>query len=331
MEKSYPKAALLISAAFLLQACSHDDTLSCDPPEKTGISVGFQSYVTEPGARYTADIFVFNDDNLQRLDSYQRLILENRYVPVTASQKGSKIIAAILNPHSDTYDWPLISSFRSFMEMKTGMDQESGFSPLMSGYCRAEAGKDAKCEIRLEPLGSRIELRSVRCDFAGKPYAGSRLDNVKAYLVNVSSETGVFQESGFSPESFFNQGLLAENDMESFRYPETVCREIEGSIGNTAVSPKISFYCYPNECKEESRFTRLVIEGRLNGRICYYPININRDTWNSGISRNRCYVYDVTIRTTGTSDPNTAITPMDAYITCNIVPWNEKENTGVIF
>ena len=284
---------------------------------------------------YTADIFVFNDDRLQRLDSYQRIICGSGEIPFAASQNGQKIIVAIVNPQSDRYGWSSICSLQALEKEMADLHKESSDQPLMSGWGRTEAGKDPDCEIDLTPLSAEIRLESVRCDFSGKPYKGASLENVKVYLTNVNTSARILQENGFMPEFICNQGGLVDSDVEEFTDPGIVVREIGNISDMQTVYPYIALRCYPNECSEEtagSPFTRLVIEGTVNGQTCFYPVNINRgEDSGNGISRCCRYTYNITVRSSGTSDPDTAVSPADIDIVCNAVPWYETDNDEIIF
>lgn len=303
----------------------------------TRISVKLTDKATsaEQDKEYTADIFVFDDDRLQRLDSYQRIRCRPGEMPSAASQNGKKIIAAIINPQSDSYGWDHISSFQALQNEVADLKKETGHGMLMSGVGYVEAGKEAVCDISISALAAEVQLRSLRCDFSGKPYQESAIKDVKAYLTNVNAVAKILQKDGFSPETLCNQGGLVKDDVLAFADRDLIVRKIGNEVGSQTVYPDISLICYPNECMEEtagSPFTRLVIEGRINGQTCYYPININRDGRSgTGISRNCRYIFDVTLKSTGSSDPDTVVSPADIDIACLIAPWDEKDNTEIIF
>lgn len=340
MQKKFVmKKVLIVLSPALFFSCSLSLSGSpgTEPDTVMQVPVKFQDGIPAADQRegYIADIFVFNDDRLQRLDSYQRIACGPGEMPSAASQTGKKIIAAIVNPQSGSYSWEQISSFQALGSMVAELKKESGQKMLMSGYGHAEAGKDAMCEIDVSPLASEVMLRSVRCDFSGKPYRGTALKEVRAYLTNVNAEAKLLQQEGFVPETICNQGRLRKEDVMEFTDQSLIVRKIANEIGTDTVYPGISFMCYPNECMEEtagSPFTRLVIEGMISGQTCYYPVNINRTgPAGGGISRNCRYVFDITIKSTGSSDPDVAVSPEDIDISCMIAPWDEKDGTEIIF
>lgn len=165
------------------------------------------------------------------------------------------------------------------------------------------------------------------------------LENVKAYLTNVSSEARLLQEKSFLPESVCNMAGLREDDLKRFRDKGLLVKTIPYPIGGQRIQTDTELFCYPNECIEESPgspYTKLVLEGTIDGKTCYYPISINRNEDGAlndmpGIGRNCTYIYDLTIKTTGTSDPDTDVRPEDVVMECEILPWTEKEDTDIIF
>lgn len=320
----------------LMYSCSTD--ISGMPQAETVLEI--KSSYGSPGEKAdTIDIFIFNDDRLQRLDSYQRTTIRQGEQVSAASRAGKKIIAVIANSHVDRYSWSGINSFQALCEWKADLKKESKEYILMSGHAPVQAGKGGSCDILLEPLVSEIRIESIRCDFSGKPYDGAVLENPKAYLINVSSEARAFQKDGFIPESILNSGALDTDVLGDFLCPEIIFEEIEGPVGTQVIRPGISLLCYPNESTEEglgTPFTRLVIEGSINGNICYYPVSVNNiyrhgKNTGTGISRNCRYVFDITIKSTGSSDPDIPVTPADIDITCEILPWEERPDNEIEF
>ena len=78
-------------------------------------------------------------------------------------------------------------------------------------------------------------------------------------------------------------------------------------------------------------FTRLVIEGTVDGNVYYWPININRADGQKGIARNCRYVFDVKLRRLGHTDPDIPVEIEDAQITMEVEPWEDMEEYGVRF
>lgn len=290
---------------------------------------GANEVLTDP---YVIDIFVFNDNQMQRLDSYQRSKITTCSTINAASSAGNKIITALANSRTEKYDWAWLNSRESLGNIRSDLEKEKRDSPVMSGECHSVAGKSAN--LYLQRLRSEVIVKSISCDFRDKPYSSSVISNAKAYLTNVNAEASVFDEPPALPFRIINAGRLDENDIEGFEESDFIIHEFEQDIEFTRTYPGICFLCYPNEAETEtpgSPFTRLVIEGTIDGHLYYWPIDINRDEDGMGISRNSQYIYDIIITRTGTSDPDTPIKTEDAEIKLEVKEWSEREEYGVRF
>jgi hypothetical protein len=82
-----------------------------------------------------------------------------------------------------------------------------------------------------------------------------------------------------------------------------------------------------------SPFTRLVIQGVLDGEVWYWPIDINRGEGRSpeGIAGNCSYSFDIKLTRKGSADPDTAIKTESATIIMEVEKWEEKEEYSVAF
>ncbi len=286
-----------------------------------------------------SDIFIFNDDALKRLDSYQRIQGSG---PVTAaSRKGDKIMVIVANSPRTREEWRNVNSFEGFQEEITLLERESRESPVMTSITGITAGSGQTYRADLERLVSEIRINSIRTDFSGREYDGEPLTDVKVFLTNVNASCRMLRSEDFRPELIINPGFLDMDTVSGFRDTGMIYREIEEDIGEDAVYPGISLFCYPNDGAEESAgspFTRLVIEGKIRGNTYWYPISINRGGFGiasggngKGIGRNMCYTYDITIRRAGTKDPDIPVSLEDVTVSCPIEPWKETDNGTVSF
>lgn len=278
------------------------------------------------------DAFVFNDDALQRIDCYQRTEAPEDELLV-GSCGGSKIILLCANAPWAKKNWEDVYSFTKASSITVDLENEDMEFPVMSAVINLTAGKVSA--MTLERLTSEINLRSIRCDFAGKPYEGEEITEAKAYLINVNGSYSIAPEENEPIERIINHGSLIQDDIHHFINFCPLADTI-GTIKFSHTYPGIRLLCYPNTATEESigtPFTRLVIEGKIQGETWFWPININRDcsSGHEGIERNRKYVYDVTIRSKGTKDPNTPIVPGMAETIFETEIWKEKEPYYVAF
>lgn len=282
------------------------------------------------------DIFTFNDDRLMHLDSYQRIEGYTTGNIDVRSQNGDKIIFAYANSGRDTYDWININSVDALTAIEVALENENREHPVMSGWSKAAAGQKKPCEICITPLRSEILLRSIRCDFCNPDKGKARIRNAKVYLTNVNALCGITSDVITRPRQIVNAGEPDYKYLEGMKCPDILLQKIPGSIGEQRYMTEISLLCYPNSCEEEgpgTPFTRLVIEGDIDGQTYWWPININRgkDTAEPGIHRNRRYTFDITIRRKGTSGPEQLIEIEDADIFMEIDSWKEKDNYSISF
>lgn len=281
------------------------------------------------------DIFTFNDDRLMLLDSYQHIDGPKRSVDIR-SQNGDKIVFACINGQREKYDWTAINSFPSMKETEVNLRKERRSSPCMTGSTLITAGKEDTYMLELRRLTSEIILRSIRCDFSNKSYEGKGIDEVKVYLTNVNSRCSITSDGAVTPTEIINAGGLVYEDLEGFLEPDMIMQTIDRSIGKTVLVPDIRLSCYPNAGATDTPgtpYTRLVIEGKIDGTTYWWPIDINRDGNNEeqGIYRNRQYIFDVIIKRKGTSDPDSVMKIEDAEIIMSIQPWKEKEEHTIAF
>lgn len=287
------------------------------------------------GTTESMDIFAFNDDRLMLLDSYQHTDVTKTSVDIR-SQNGGKIVFACINGQRDKYGWTAINSFPSMKEVEVELCKERRNSACMTGIAEINAGNEGVYRMELRRIASEVVLRSISCDFSNKSYEGESIDEVKVYLTNVNSRCSITAEGAVTPTDIINAGGLVHEDIEGFLEPDLVMQTIDRSIDKVILRPDIRLSCYPNAGTEDTPgtpYTRLVIEGKIDGITYWWPVDINRDEKNGeqGIYRNRQYIFDVIIKRKGTSDPDSTMETEDAEIKMSIQPWREKEDHTIGF
>ena len=316
----------------LFTSCSHESHPIYH--DDTSITLELKSY--EPlSSDDHIDLFTFNDNQLMQLDSYQRIENKSNGILNLRSQNGEKRIFAYRNSSSKISDWYCLKSYWSLEDIYTSLEDEQRESFSMSGETVASAGSKNIFSITMTPFVSEIQLRSIRCDFSGKSYEGHSIKGAKVYLINVNARCSLIYDESDSLEEIINYGELDNDMMSTFTEPSLLVQDI-GNITENTTRPNISLFCYPNTCSEEgpgTPFTRLVIEGRIDGQRCWWPININRsrDSTEPGIHRNRRYIYDLTLMSKGSSGPDYPIEIEDIDLDMTIESWKEKEDYSVEF
>ena len=254
------------------------------------------------------DLFVFEDDGIGALDAYTRSYAYSPSVVEVHSAGGDKRVVAVANA---SFTDRFVTSIRSYGDLRRAVvcltDDHPSF-PVMSGEARFTAGTGRTCDLTLEPVMSVVELRKL-CFRSSE----GALTDVKVYLTGVGNRAELLRETAFLPSETLNNGALSETDLGRLAYSGMVYRYLGSghAEGDGTVYGTASLYCYPNEAEEESvgsPYTRLVIEGKLNGKTCYYPIPVNRDLYgedgSGGVGRNCRYVYDLTLTRAGTESPD---------------------------
>lgn len=283
------------------------------------------------------DVFVFWDDLFQKLDCYQRIDDMDSWNGSIVSGSGKRIITILANSPFGREDWFTLKSRFHLGSFSIRLEDERVDDMIMKGEACVSTGHagHGTTEISLSPYASEIVLQSISCDFRGRPYAGEELSDVMVYLTNVNAESMIMDENGGGPVRIINAGGYNEDDMEAFACKEIIVQEITGSIGNKTIYPDIRLLCYRNDSVKESPgtpFTRLVIEGTLEGTRYYWPININRDTdTEAGIQEGHRYVYDIRITRKGSLYPDIPVKTEDIIINQEVSEWEEKKNYEVRF
>lgn len=324
------KTFILCLPAFIFCGCIYE--LPCPPGLRQKVTTLAIQTTKADISEKTTDILIFNDDRLQRLDSYQRSEKSDDGAIKASSTEGHKIFTIIANSQKDIYDWAEICSRDGLDRITSSLEKERRDELTMTGECRTLAGSNVS--VMMERLVSEIVLQSISCDFRDRPYEGSEIENVKIYLTNVNSEAPVISDKPYLPQRIVNTGRLVPEDLENFSEPDILCRSLEGTVGSTVLKPDIRLLCYPNQAEEETAgtpFTRLVIEGMVNGRTYYWPIDINRENEGMGIARNCQYIFDIRITRLGHTDPDIPIESTDNEVIMEVARWEEKDHYGVRF
>ncbi len=311
-----------------------DSTAGLTPSFQSTYETKVSLFAAEEEIR-TLDVFVFRDDIFRRLDCYQRFSDMEQWEGSVISGNGDRIITAVANCPYSRDDWASLTSRSGLEKIPIMLEDEIRGAPMMSGEIHVSTGEDSAEKFMLRPYASEVILNSISCNFQGKAYAGEKITDARVYLTNVNAECMVIGNDDASPRRIINSGRLNEDDLKKFNDRSLITDTIGDEIGTEAVFPDIRLWCYCNNGNREgpgTPYTRLVIEGRISGQTYYWPIDINRGTdTDTGVWRNRRYIYDVTIRCKGSHDPDTPVKSGDMIITQKTREWEEKEEYEVSF
>lgn len=267
----------------------------------------------------TLDVFVYDFDGTGSLDTWEHFDdYDDKSVWIHCGS-GDKLICLVANVDCSRWLLTQVQTADAIRRMELSLRDENPQSPAMTGWLPLEADVD-EGDVVLEPLMARITLNSLSCDFTGTPYEGAPLDNVSIYLTNVSASAPLISSGESAATDFLNSGRLSEPDISSMKSPAMLLHTLPHPLGPEGMEGPLEFCCYPNETAMEmpgTAFTKLVVQGDIQGKTCYYPISINQQGYgyscgSHGISRNVHYSVNLHLTRMGSDDPETPVACIDA-------------------
>lgn len=280
----------------------------------------------------TLEVFVFRvneggeDDGM--LDGYRKFTgtelatLANLEVKTTT---GRKMIYAVANSHRE--NWAGVMTRSAFESQIADLYEDDVKDFIMIGGKEETLQMASTVVFSIRRMVARVQLNSVVAAFDGTPYEGYALENVKAYLTNVQGQKYLFDGSGENLK-LLNSKKYVPGDMAGCTMQGMLYDELAASIDDAGHNVAHYFYCYSNNRTEETetdRFTRLVIEGELNGTTYYYPIALK------GVERNCCYSIDVRIQRPGSLDPDKDVELGTLDLELEVLGWNSLPGSTVEF
>lgn len=329
----YLSISYLALATFTCGCSKYIEDISENPSSaETKLTIEWDNDFTSNSLE-VIDIFTFNEDSLGHLDSYQRIHgIKNNQATITTTG-GRKKVVICSNLCLPTDEISRISTLNDLEKTSCMLEDIKRSRPFMIGTAIADIDKAEPLIIRLKPMASEIVLRSIRCCFTGTPYEGEHITDAKVYLINVNAQC-CLSESEQTTHRFINIGMLNHNEVSAFQEQELIIQTIGEDISESVMYTEISLLCFHNHCEEESPgspFTRMVIEGRIQGTTYYWPITINRTDEGKGVRNNTRHVFDLTIRRKGSMNPDEELSIEDFTTMMEIEEWKEKNGYVVRF
>ncbi|MDD2595365.1 MAG: fimbrial protein [Bacteroidales bacterium] len=273
----------------------------------------------------TLQIFAFNSNG--SLDAYTSqsgspIALKSGNTPVSFNitvSKGSKTIYAIANSH----DLAQFASIKTLSELEakvSSLKSENARNFFMLGKATQNITSDITVNIELNRLVSRVELLSLQTAFTGG-YAGLPLTDVKVYLINVNPNTSI--STGLGSGTKLNQNALVPADTVGCAMSSMLGTSLPNITGTAYTTPNY-FYCYANS--DASAKTMLVIEGKLNSQLYYYPIVITDAPGATYmLSRNMTYeISNMIITRPGSDRPDIEVEKGAVSLTLTVKDWTKK-------
>jgi hypothetical protein len=264
------------------------------------------------------DLLFFECTGARRLEAYQRARVRDNRLVYGLSGSGERHIA-VLSAHRDSlFPYAGIRHYGDLCETVAWLGHEDPDHPRLYGETEVAPGVSRTAEVRLQPALCSIRLRSVACDFSGRPYAGSRFESTRLYLTHAGTEYPPFGPAGRMPLQWMNVGAADSLSCLSLPHPEMLLQEGLGPVGSLRQTADRCFCCYPNPATEDvlglSR-TCLVLEGRVNGIRCYYPLPL------PGMQPGDAYTLDVTLLRMGTPRPDLPAEAGSYQLDIRTEPW----------
>ena len=303
-------SAILQGPAFLA-SCTRE---SASPQAQLTLEWTTKGPVTE-----AIDLFFFDmPPGAQLLDSYQQLLLpQDKAFGVSAS--GPKHLVALSGKAGEKNRWTRIRTFGNLCKHTFSLDRESSSAPLLYGEILLPEGSSRQVELPLHPMLTAIRLRSVSCDFSGRPYAQTRFVNTQTFLSYAGSECRPLGEGGGEPVSWMNPGCLDTLAVQVLPEPDMLWQKGIGEIGRTRLYPNQTFYCYPGAP------THLVLEGHIGDKTCFYPIPLPPLVPDTRLE------LDITLRRMGSTAPDIPTESGAVILELRCLPWEEAGAQTEIF
>ncbi|MBO4634317.1 MAG: hypothetical protein J5669_02975 [Bacteroidales bacterium] len=271
------------------------------------------------------DLFFFDTLSPQYLDSYQQVSgWDEEHDAYGFSCMGAKRIVALSALPGDPGRWASIGTYSDICKTSFSLEQDSPEHPLLAGEIKLEDGVSRQAALPVNTLLSAIRIRSVSCDFSGRPYAGEVFNNTLIYLQYAGKESLPLGAGDGAPVSYLNAGRLDSTAVMALPRPDMILQAGLGEIGKERIYPDRLFHCYANPVREASLgtpLTRIVLEGDLAGHHCYYPIEL------PGLERACSYELDITLLRMGAADPDTPVRSDTVSLATHVLPWDTREAT----
>lgn len=186
--------------------------------------------------------------------------------------------------------------------------------------------------IPLSRTVSRILINDVKTQFTGS------LTSTPFMLDSLYILTAQGNKSYLNQEAMVPGGVIYNRAVSNFTYPHVdrfnpaLLLTQSQTLGSSIGVNNTKYYVYANNSTDFAGATKFVISGTINNVRQYYtvPININgyghTPSSTLGITSNRQYYINVTIKGYGSDNPNSPATNASCDLTLNIENWSIFSN-----
>lgn len=292
--------------------------------------------VQTPVEDYSTEILIYDPDKGMELDTYQVGMRLSEKMDIICT-KGKKKLVVIARPGEIALEdgentlMEEIGTYQAIRKRTYSLKDEDPTAPTLAGEADLEGG--LATGIRMRTNLNMIKVNEIRKDFSGLPFEDSPIENVKIYIINaVEDYPYLGSDEQTRTSSYINKGKLSEKDLREMSHPEMLVHKGNYLIGSEKIRADARLYCFPNHCRKEDMgnvFTRLVIEGEIEGVRWYWPVNLNFT--DDDAKETNCREYDITITGTGSSDPDIAVSSVQARIRCRITDWTIENEKDILY
>ena len=308
-------SAFLQMPAFL-SSCTRETPLM--PQRKLSHQLCLESTKGLPPE--SAHLFFFDTTGACYLDAYQYLPDLSLSEPVYGlSSAGVKRLVVLSDGEGPKADWYELLTYADLRKHSFLLAQESPERPLLVGECIVEDEASRRVFLSLHSMLTAIRIRSVSCDFSGRTYAGDTFHNKRLFISYAGTECHPLRAGDGGLASWLNAGALDSAGVAALPRPEMLLQEGCGEIGPERQYPGRTFYCYPHPD------TRVVLEGTVGERLCYYPIPL------PGMEPGCCYELDITILRLGSPSPDYPVGSDVVSLSLVPAPWEDFPSQTVVF
>ena len=311
-------ALAALAAAALISCEKTNDEMSLSDSGSVELEVKIPDVHTKSEGTENEDkvnnIQVFVFDHNRMLEAYASGDGNGGSIVISCST-GQKEVIALVNamPLTD------VKSVTDLETRKTTLADNSFNSFVMEGRTTATLKASSVVEVDVSRIAARIAVTEVAVDFELEQHNEQTFQIKSMYLINVAGERTFLTLS--APDRWYNK-MKKESDA-----PSITCVTMEDAYATVMAPYKDPqyLYCYPNPTTSDvsggawsARFTRLVVEAELGGKLYYYPVTLK-----DGIKSNTSYEIQMKITRPGSSSPDKPVDSMTAGFSVKVLPWKD--------
>lgn len=269
----------------------------------------------EENAVGSLQVFVFDHNGM--LEAYARS--SSNSLSLSCSS-GAKEVVALVNavPLTDVVSIVDLESRKSYLS-----DNSVG-AFVMEGRSSPTLRASSSVEIPVFRIAARVALTGIDVDFELDQHDGQTFQIKAVYLLNVAGDRTYLNAS--KPSKWHNR-MVKEADAPSITGVTLTDAYASKSSPYTGVH---YLYCYPNPTSSDvsggtwsARFTRLVVEAELGGKLYYYPVSLKE-----GLKSNTAYDVRLKITRPGSSSPDKPVDSVTASFTVDVQPWSDGKTVN---